>query len=149
MTRRIDAASARETRSCESCGQTFEPARTDALFCSAACRQRAYRRRGGVTDSPGAALQIFPVGGSVMDNPGVADETGARVTDNPAGLEVISWRPSGTCAHCRKQDTLVYLVQSPFKEVPNEVLHLHHAAAWFVAAARQVTRHCVQEEGSP
>jgi hypothetical protein len=132
MTRRIDAASARETRSCESCGQTFEPARTDALFCSAACRQRAYRRRGGV-----------------MDNPGAAVETGARVTDNSAGLEVISWRPGETCAHCGRQDTLVYLIQSPFKEVPNEVLHLHHAAAWFVAAARQVTRHCVQEEGSP
>jgi hypothetical protein len=133
MTRRIDAASARETRSCESCGQTFEPARTDALFCSAACRQRAYRsRRVGVADNPGAAV-----------------ETGARVTDNSAGLEVISWRPSGICAHCGRQDGLVYLVQSPFKEVPNEVLHLHHAAAWFVAAARQVTRHCVQEEGSP
>ena len=130
MTRRIDAASARETRSCASCGQAFKPARTDAVFCSAACRQRAYRRRGGVTDNP-------------------AVETGARVTDNSAGLEVISWRPGETCAHCGRQDTLVYLVQSPFKEVPNEVLHLHHAAAWFVAAARQVPRHCVQEEGSP
>jgi hypothetical protein len=84
MARRIDQASAREMRTCESCGQTFEPARTDALFCSAACRQRAYRRRGGVTDNPGAALRIFPVGGSVTDNSAVADETGAPVTDNSA-----------------------------------------------------------------
>jgi hypothetical protein len=108
MTRRIDAASARETRSCESCGQIFEPARTDALFCSAACRQRAYRRRCGVTDNSGAALRIFPVGGSLMDNPGVADETGARVTDNSgAGAEtgpplrlIESRRGPGRCAQC-------------------------------------------------
>jgi hypothetical protein len=30
---------------CRTCGQTFSPKRIDALFCSAACRQRAYRRR--------------------------------------------------------------------------------------------------------
>jgi hypothetical protein len=78
------------------------------LFCSAACRQRAYRRRGGVTNNPGAALQIFPVGGSVMDNPGAAVETGARVTDNPgAGVEtgpplrlIESKRGPGRCAQC-------------------------------------------------
>jgi hypothetical protein len=106
-----DAASARETRRCESCGQTFEPARMDALFCSAACRQRAYRRRGGVTDNPGAALRTIPVGGSVAS--GVAD---ARVTDNPGGLVtdkagprpetdpplplIESKRGPGRCAQC-------------------------------------------------
>jgi hypothetical protein len=35
----------RDGQWCRTCGQTFPPKRTDALFCSAACRQRAYRRR--------------------------------------------------------------------------------------------------------
>ena len=116
MTRRIDAASARATRRCENCGQTFAPARTDALFCSAACRQRAYRRRGGVTDNPGAALRIFPVGGNVTDNSGglVTDKAGLRPETGPppetgpcAGAEtgpplrlIESKRGPGRCAQC-------------------------------------------------
>jgi hypothetical protein len=36
---------ARGTRQCETCGETFEPTRADARFCSSPCRQRAYRRR--------------------------------------------------------------------------------------------------------
>ena len=36
---------ARSSRSCERCGQTFEPKRADAKFCSVACKQAAYRRR--------------------------------------------------------------------------------------------------------
>ena len=40
----------RGTRKCDTCGETFEPTRTDALFCSSVCRQRAYRRRKTVTD---------------------------------------------------------------------------------------------------
>src|SRR5262245_27537436 len=31
--------------SCSVCGKTFTPARSDALTCSNACRQRAYRLR--------------------------------------------------------------------------------------------------------
>jgi len=42
---------ARGTRPCKGCGETFEPTRTDAHFCSSRCRQRAYRRRKGVTDN--------------------------------------------------------------------------------------------------
>jgi len=41
---------ARSTRRCEMCGETFELTRTDAKFCSDACRQRAYRQR-RVTDN--------------------------------------------------------------------------------------------------
>ena len=36
------------TQTCAACGQAFEPARSDAKFCSAGCKQIAYRRR--VTD---------------------------------------------------------------------------------------------------
>jgi hypothetical protein len=36
---------ARPPRPCEVCGETFEPTRTDAHYCSPACRQRAYRAR--------------------------------------------------------------------------------------------------------
>jgi hypothetical protein len=43
-------ADARGTRQCETCGETFEPTRTNARFCSSPCRQRAYRQRIAVTD---------------------------------------------------------------------------------------------------
>jgi hypothetical protein len=36
---------ARGTKVCDSCAETFEPSRTDARFCSIACKQRAYRKR--------------------------------------------------------------------------------------------------------
>ena len=38
-------------RECAGCGSDFDPARTDAKFCSVACKQKAYRR---VTDNAGA-----------------------------------------------------------------------------------------------
>jgi hypothetical protein len=44
---------ARGTRACKTCGKFFKPTRTDSMFCSNACRQRAYRKR--VTDN--AALR--------------------------------------------------------------------------------------------
>ena len=34
-----------EPRACAECGQSFYPKRTDARFCSPACKQRAYRKR--------------------------------------------------------------------------------------------------------
>ena len=40
---------ARDSRTCEGCAKTFNPTRTDARFCSVACKQRAYRQR--VTDN--------------------------------------------------------------------------------------------------
>ena len=36
------------TQVCKECGNTFTPKRSDALYCSNACRQRAYRQ--SVTD---------------------------------------------------------------------------------------------------
>ena len=41
--RRVD----RDARECAECGKAFDPGRVDARFCSNACRQRAYRKRGG------------------------------------------------------------------------------------------------------
>ncbi len=37
------------TDRCSVCGESFEPRRPDARYCSSACRQRAFRRRGSVT----------------------------------------------------------------------------------------------------
>lgn len=42
-------AAARGTRVCLQCSETFEPARADAKFCSAACKQKSHRHR--VTDA--------------------------------------------------------------------------------------------------
>ena len=36
---------ARADRECEGCGGTFTPVRSDGRYCSAACRQKAYRQR--------------------------------------------------------------------------------------------------------
>lgn len=33
------------TRVCADCGEHFEPVRADSLYCSGACRQKAYRKR--------------------------------------------------------------------------------------------------------
>jgi hypothetical protein len=38
---------ARADRVCDTCGETFTPSRSDAVYCSNACRQRAYRGRKG------------------------------------------------------------------------------------------------------
>ena len=42
---RGSAPDARPSRSCEQCGASYRPQRTDARFCSDACRQRACRSR--------------------------------------------------------------------------------------------------------
>ena len=39
-------------RACPTCGKLFPPKRTDALFCSSPCRQRAYRQRAITAPSP-------------------------------------------------------------------------------------------------
>jgi len=40
-------AQRRANRTCEHCGATFTPTRADGRYCSGACRQAAYRERGG------------------------------------------------------------------------------------------------------
>jgi hypothetical protein len=42
---RAKRADLRGTRICDNCDETFEPRRSDAKFCSDACKQRAYRKR--------------------------------------------------------------------------------------------------------
>jgi hypothetical protein len=42
----------RTPRECADCGQTFQPRRVDARYCSDACRQKAYRERQSHTDGP-------------------------------------------------------------------------------------------------
>ena len=42
---RAEAAAAARAKRCAVCGREFEAGRRDALTCSPACRQKAYRRR--------------------------------------------------------------------------------------------------------
>jgi protein-arginine kinase activator protein McsA len=37
--------SRRQSRPCPHCGETFQPVRADSVYCSAACKQAAYRSR--------------------------------------------------------------------------------------------------------
>jgi hypothetical protein len=46
--RRAEARGA--TRVCAECGETFEPTRADAKFCSGGCKQKAYRKRVTLTE---------------------------------------------------------------------------------------------------
>ena len=41
----VRARRRRPKRDCSTCAEPFQPKRTDALYCSSACRQRAYRLR--------------------------------------------------------------------------------------------------------
>lgn len=43
-------------RPCMACGEGFTPRRTDAKYCSVACRQAAYRERQSVTDNQSARV---------------------------------------------------------------------------------------------
>jgi hypothetical protein len=56
---REQRSDARGTRKCKTCGETFEPTRTDARYCTPACRQRAYRGRKAVTDHECVQLDAF------------------------------------------------------------------------------------------
>jgi len=54
---------ARVTPRCACCKRKFTPKRTDARYCSAACRQRAYRRRQrarrrGLSSPPAARVNL-------------------------------------------------------------------------------------------
>jgi hypothetical protein len=56
------------TSTCPACGETFEPGRADAKFCSAACKQKAYRRR--VTDNKWGVGDAFKSrNGALLDLP--------------------------------------------------------------------------------
>jgi hypothetical protein len=46
-----EAVPSRRTRTCEQCGRRYELHRASARFCSAACKQLAYRKRLSVTPS--------------------------------------------------------------------------------------------------
>ena len=43
------AREARKDRVCKACGKVFTPTRSDGIYCSNACRQKAYRK--SVTDN--------------------------------------------------------------------------------------------------
>jgi uncharacterized OB-fold protein len=45
-------------RPCKGCGKTFTPKRSDAVYCSNACRQRAYRQ--SVTDEVRGQIAPLP-----------------------------------------------------------------------------------------
>jgi len=50
--RRRQKSDRRLSLPCSECGTRFRPNRSDARYCSAACRQRAYRDRGGPAFNP-------------------------------------------------------------------------------------------------
>jgi hypothetical protein len=43
-------------RPCLTCGEMFEPTRTDAKFCCAACKQKAHRRALRIMPAPHRAV---------------------------------------------------------------------------------------------
>jgi hypothetical protein len=47
-------------KTCQTCGEGFRPTRRDALYCSGACKQWAYRRRraAGTVAAAGATISV-------------------------------------------------------------------------------------------
>lgn len=79
--RRTDA---RDTRQCRTCGETFEPTRTDARFCSSACRQRAYRRRKAVTADECVPRDVFDSRNALAESPLLNGRRGSSHDRPPA-----------------------------------------------------------------
>lgn len=74
-------------RDCQTCGEPFEARRSDARFCSDACR--AAHRRGDI-----AAVIPLGVGGGVSLADGLADSVRARIesaglTDEPHAVATL------------------------------------------------------------
>jgi hypothetical protein len=65
----------RGTRTCATCGEVFEPTRSDAKFCSSAHRQQAYRRE--------RALRISTPGQRAPDTLAVTGRAAGRTKQNP------------------------------------------------------------------
>ena len=53
---------------CEACKKPFKPARTDARYCSSACRQRTYRQK--KRGRPAARSPTSELGSEVVSQPG-------------------------------------------------------------------------------
>ena len=49
---------ARQDRICKCCGKAFTPKRSDAVYCSNACRQKAYRQN--VADNASSQVDNLP-----------------------------------------------------------------------------------------
>jgi hypothetical protein len=80
------------SRPCPECGEFFEPARVDAQFCSARCKQKAYRKR--VTLSKLDACNSFEIRNAALakrldaklDAPGIVGKLtskGLGLADDP------------------------------------------------------------------
>lgn len=63
--RRTEARGA--SKPCTICGEHFEPTRKDSCYCSAACRQKAYRRR--VTDRNCVSVNTIASRNAASDRP--------------------------------------------------------------------------------
>lgn len=88
--RRAQRAAARAGRVCSQCGETFEPPRSDAKYCSATCRQRAHRAR-NVT---AAAAQV-----ATTPSTDVSRDTHSTVTaDRPEAEATATIRDEETAA---------------------------------------------------
>jgi hypothetical protein len=67
----LDPASVTGECTCEECGETFTPQRSDARHCSSACRQRAYRMRKATAEATETSCRSSEVssGPAVTDSP--------------------------------------------------------------------------------
>jgi hypothetical protein len=92
------------TRPCETCGQSFEATRADAKYCSATCKQAAYRER-RVTDNPQPSVTDKPI--AVTDKPPPVDDS-----------DDFNWREArenGAIVQEQAYETAVYV--NPFGQV--------------------------------
>ena len=93
-------------RGCEACGRAF-PRRGRARFCSAACRQRAYRARQAATPPPDTSShQLQPL----YECPGCSERLLGERRCPDCNLFCRKLGPGALCPHCDQPLALAELL---------------------------------------
>lgn len=80
---------------CDGCGKEFTPARSDAQYCSGACRTRAYRDRHGRRGAPRKRRPLPEAFDAVLWDLTKRSESLARLAEDdrlPRNREKLSYR---------------------------------------------------------
>lgn len=93
------------------CGRRILGARADARYCSARCRQRAYRAR-RLRVVPGPATRTPPAQ-TIYECPGCSERLLGRQRCEDCGIFCRRIGPGGACPHCDEPVLITDLVDLP------------------------------------
>lgn len=93
------------------CGRPILGARADARYCSARCRQRAYRARRARVDE-GARIRA-PRAQTIYECPGCSERRLGEQRCEDCGIFCRRIGPGGACPHCDEPVLISDLVDLP------------------------------------